>query len=81
MGKDKLASTGQHYQQGMIQDGVVYTIQEFSRRTGFREWAIRSLRKKGLPVIRVSGRSFICGRDFLQFLDREMHRGENQSAI
>jgi hypothetical protein len=76
---EKAEHVGQH-QYGTIKGDEAYTLQEFSRRTGFREWGLRALRNRGLPMIRVSGRCFVRGRDFLQFLDREMQKESTKSA-
>jgi hypothetical protein len=81
MAKTEKPAHDRQCQYGTIKDDEAYTIQEFSKRTGFREWALRSLRNKGLPMIKVSGRCFIRGRDFLQFLDQEAHRDGAQIAV
>ena len=54
---------------GRIDANAVNTLQEFSRRTGCGERALRSLRRAGLPVRRVAGRCFVLGSDFLELLD------------
>jgi hypothetical protein len=73
--KDK-AQTGKQVPYGTIKDDETYTVQEFSRRTGYKDWALRSLRKQGLPMPNVSGRSFVRGRDFSQFLERLVIHGD-----
>ncbi len=57
---------------GVIAAAEVYTLQEFSRRTGLAERGMRRLRRLGLPVIRVAGRAFIRGSDFLSLLESQV---------
>jgi hypothetical protein len=71
MVKTEKVETGRPAPSGTINAGEAYTVQEFGRRLGLKEWALRSLKRKGLRMIKVSGRCFVQGRDFLEFLDRE----------
>lgn len=47
-----------------IDDQKTYTMQTFMTRVG---WG-RHARRQGLRVIRVSGRCFVRGKDFSEFL-------------
>lgn len=56
---------------GVIDSGAAYTLAEFGRRCQLGERGLRSLRRKGLRVVRVAGgRGFVLGRDFIALLDR-----------
>lgn len=46
-----------------------YTIREFCRRIAVGQWALRNLRRRGLRVIRICGRAYIRGSDWLVFLE------------
>jgi hypothetical protein len=45
-----------------------YGIEEFGRRLGLGRHGLRSLRRMGLPVIRIAGRAFVDGGQALDFL-------------
>lgn len=53
---------------GVITADAVYTLDEIARRLKLGRWALRTMRQQGLNVHRVSGRAFVIGRDFLEFL-------------
>jgi hypothetical protein len=55
---------------GEIEPGVLYPIECFKSRTGFKNGALRSMRAQGLRVMYLSGRAFIRGQDFLEFAER-----------
>jgi hypothetical protein len=56
--------------QGTIELGVLYPIEEFKRRTGFGSHAMRTARRNGLKVRYVGGRAFVRGDDFLSYIDK-----------
>jgi len=58
------------YGEGTIRADEAYTLVEFSRRTGLKDWAIRSARKHGLRVTKIGNRSFVKGGDFIDYIDR-----------
>src|SRR5215218_5479248 len=62
---------------GVIRGDEAYAMKEFMRRTNFGVWAMRGMRRRGLKVIQVAGRSFVRGSDFLAFLDA--HGGRSAS--
>ena len=57
---------------GLIHRDECYTLAEFRARTGLKDWAIRRLRRVGLPVRRVGenggGAAFVLGSDWLDFV-------------
>lgn len=53
-----------------IVSGVIYPLDCFQRSVGFGRFAMRQARRKGLRIIRVGGRAFVRGSDFLAFVDR-----------
>ena len=65
---------------GEISSGSVYTIAEFSLRTGLGKWALRQLRRDGLLVRRVHGRTFVLGTDFIDFLSRGITHNDPSSC-
>lgn len=54
---------------GPVQPSEMYPLQAFKEVTGLGNRAMRSLRKAGLKVRRVSGRGFVLGSDFIQLLE------------
>jgi hypothetical protein len=54
-----------------IQAGTAYSLAEFSRRVGLRDWAVRAARRAGLRVIHKHGRAFVLGSDWLAYLAAE----------
>jgi hypothetical protein len=59
-----------HRAPGVIRADEVYTIEEFRARTGLGETWRRRARRKGLRILYVNSRAFICGRDFIDFVER-----------
>ncbi len=53
---------------GTITADCVFTLKEFSRRSGLGEWALRQARRSGLRVLYVHGRGFVRGSDWLDYL-------------
>lgn len=51
-----------------IDDGRTYPMQAFMRATGWGRHALKHARQQGLKVVKVSGRCFVRGRDFSEFL-------------
>ena len=50
--------------------GEIYTRQEFLKRIGRSEAAWRTLRKSGLPIIRLSGGVFVRAEAWIEFAAR-----------
>lgn len=57
---------------GIVRRDESYTLAEFKARTGLKDWALRKLRRAGLPVRRLGenggGPAFVLGSDWLDFL-------------
>ncbi|HET6324659.1 MAG TPA: hypothetical protein VFG04_08160 [Planctomycetaceae bacterium] len=53
----------------LIEPQIVYSLSEFSKRTGLGESALRTARKFGLKVLELGGRRFVRGRDWCAYCD------------
>ena len=53
---------------GTITAEATYTLAEFQKRTGLKEWALRQARRSGLKVIYLHGRGFLRGSDWLEYM-------------
>ena len=53
-----------------IDDGRTYPLSTFMQATGWGRHALRHARQQGLRVVKVSGRCFVRGRDFSEFLGK-----------
>lgn len=51
-----------------IEDGKTYTLDGFMSAVGWGRHALTQARRQGLRVVKVSGRCFVRGRDFSEFL-------------
>jgi hypothetical protein len=51
-----------------IDDGLTYPMATFMRAAGWGRHALKQARQQGLKVVKVSGRCFVRGRDFSEFL-------------
>lgn len=51
-----------------ISDGETYPLDNFMSAVGWGRHAMRNARRQGLRVVRVSGRCFVRGKDFSEFL-------------
>ena len=64
-----MAPTTAAPQQGIISEFESYTLVEFKRRTGLKDWAVRKPQRSGFPVIRLGenggGAAFILGKDWI----------------
>ena len=60
-----------------IEDQKTYPMQTFMKTVGWGRHALRQARQKGLRVVRVSGRCFVRGKDFSEFLGRIGDEGVN----
>lgn len=54
-----------------IRADAVYTMPEFSRRTSLKRDAIRAARQQGFEVLRMHGRVFVRGSDWLAYCDAQ----------
>ncbi len=69
-------TTGHHIvQSGRIAADEVYTLTEFQKRTGLAKKALAQCRRRGLDVHKASGRVFIFGRSWMNYLERQATAG------
>lgn len=54
---------------GVISPDEVYTLAELQARSRLGTWALRTLRRSGLKVIRFGGRAFVRGSDFIAAIE------------
>ncbi len=54
---------------GVISADAAYSLEQVKFRLGLGTAALRTARRKGLVVRRIGRRSFVMGRDLLEFLD------------
>jgi len=64
---------------GTIRAEDIYTLAEFQRRTGLKEWALRQARRSGLKVIYLHGRGFLRGSDWLDYLSKAADAAQTDS--
>ena len=53
-----------------IEDQKTYPMQTFMNAVGWGRQALKHARQQGLRVVKVSGRCFVRGKDFSEFLGR-----------
>jgi hypothetical protein len=53
---------------GVISHHEIYTLEEFSLRTGLKSSALRQARRAGLRVFYAHGHAFISGREWNRYL-------------
>ncbi len=56
--------------EGVVETGRAYSLTAFRKASGLGTAALREARRTGLVVRRVGVRSFVLGRDFLDWLER-----------
>lgn len=54
---------------GIIHPDEWYTLAEAQARLGWGDWAMRSARRNGLRVTKIHNRSFVSGRDIIEYID------------
>lgn len=59
-----------------IDDGRTYPLSAFMQATGWGRHALKHARQQGLRVVKVSGRCFVRGRDFSEFLGKLAEESE-----
>ncbi len=57
---------------GVVSRSEVYTLDEFKRRTGLSEAALRTARRSGLTVDYRQGRAFVRGESWYAYLAGEL---------
>jgi hypothetical protein len=55
---------------GPIQADCAYPLPVFSRLSGQRKWGMRTARRQGLKVRKFGTRSYVLGRDWIEFLSK-----------
>ncbi len=63
-----------------IDDGSTYPMAAFMRATGWGRHALKHARQQGLRVVKVSGRCFVRGKDFSEFLGKLTTDSEGGAA-
>lgn len=53
---------------GVIRADEAYTLEEFKRRVGFQDAALRRARRAGLRLLREGKRKYVLGRDWIDYL-------------
>jgi hypothetical protein len=53
---------------GEIQRDGLYSLAEFTKRTGLKDWALRAARRAGLRVLYLHGRGFVRGADWFEYV-------------
>jgi hypothetical protein len=61
-----------------IDDGKTYPMAAFMGAAGWGRHALRQARQQGLRVVKVSGRCFVRGKDFSEFLGKLADGGVSQ---
>lgn len=52
-----------------VRNDEFYTLKEVQRRLGFGDVTMRTLRRRGFPLIRIGKRSYASGRQVIAFLE------------
>jgi hypothetical protein len=65
---------------GVIAPSELYTLEEFKKRMGLTDTAMRALRRKGFAVIRVGKRAFVLGIMAINFFVEEGLEDESESS-
>ena len=55
---------------GVVKSDDAYTLAQVKFRFGLGTAALRSARRRGLPVRRMGRKSFILGRDLIEYLGK-----------
>ncbi len=55
----------------VVAAGEAYSLSEFGRRVGMGEWALRSLRRRGLKGRRIAGKAYVLGADWIRLLEQQ----------
>ena len=58
----------------VIRADEAYPIENFRRRNSMGKHALRMARRAGLRVLRVGRQSFVLGRDWIEFVDKNGRR-------
>ncbi len=61
----------------VIREDELYTLEEFKGRMGIKKAAWRTMRRQGLPVLRIGQRGYVDGRQAIDHI-RTHNGGEQQ---
>lgn len=64
----------------IIEAGKVYAKEEFLQRAGMSAHSFRTAKRKGLKTIPSGRRVYICGSDFITFLDQLSRDADTSKA-
>ena len=64
---------------GRIEPEVLYPLEEFKTLAGLGNHAMRTARRNGLFVRRANNRSYVLGRDYLEYLNQVSPKPESSS--
>lgn len=62
---------------GVVSGGELYTLSQIKVRLGVSDAAMRQLRRKGLPIIRVGRRGYASGKQVIEFFERLLNDGQS----
>ena len=65
-----MSDSNPKFSPGFVEPGVIYRADEFKRRVGWSEHAMRTARRGGLRVIRTGGRAYVKGDDAIAYFDK-----------
>jgi hypothetical protein len=65
---------------GFISAHEVYTLDEFCGRMKLGTAAMRSARRKGLPVRQIGSRGYVLGSDLIEYISREPEACYNKTS-
>lgn len=65
---------------GVINANELYTMRQIMRRLGVGEVGMRSMRRKGLPIIRFGNRGYVSGRQAIEFMERYVDETTTRSS-
>ena len=63
-----------NFDRGLIRPHEAYSLDALERRFGFTASAVRSMRRRGLPIRRAGKRSFVMSNDLLAYLSENADR-------
>ena len=65
--------------EGLIHADVLYTKEELMKRLRIKDGALRSMRRQGLPIIRIASRVFYHGQAVIDYM-KGMQQVESKSS-
>ncbi|HBL45456.1 hypothetical protein [Gimesia sp.] len=65
---------------GQIEPDRLYSLEEFKRVTGLKDWALRQARRAGLKMLKLGNRKFVKGQAFIVFLENQNETQETDNG-